>query len=79
MPVPDTTSAEALHRYAVGKVVAASKGPAWKDIQISVLALPPVADVFTMPAVTELFLVWTTSGEAETQERNTTVLGSQAV
>jgi AraC family transcriptional regulator len=69
MPVPDTTSAEALHRYAAGKVVAASKGPAWKDIQISMLALPPAADVFTMPAVTEPFLVWTTSGEAETQER----------
>lgn len=69
MPVPDTTSVEALHRYAVGKVVASSQGPAWRDIQISVLALPPAADVFTMPAVTEPFLVWTTSGEAETQER----------
>jgi AraC family transcriptional regulator len=69
MPVPDTTSAEALHRYAVGKVVAASHGPAWRDLQISVMVLPPVADVFTMPAVTEPFLVWTTSGEAETQER----------
>jgi len=69
MPVPDTTSAEALCRYAVGEVVAASKGPAWRDIQLSVLALPPAADVFTMPAVTEPFLVWTTSGEAETQER----------
>jgi AraC family transcriptional regulator len=69
MPVPATTSAEALHHYAVGKVIAASKGPAWKDIQISVLALPQTADVFTMPAVTEPFIVWTTSGEAETQER----------
>jgi AraC family transcriptional regulator len=33
------------------------------------MSLPPVADVFTMPAVTEPFIVWTTSGEAETQER----------
>jgi AraC family transcriptional regulator len=33
------------------------------------MALPPVAETFTMPAVTEPFLVWTTSGEAETQER----------
>ena len=69
MPVPDTTSAEALDRYAVGKKIAASQGPAWKDVQLSVMALPPVAEIFTMPAVTEPFIVWTTSGEAETQER----------
>ncbi len=69
MPVPETTSAEAIDSYAVGRIVAASKGPAWKDVRLSVLALPPVAEVFTMPAVTEPFLVWTTSGEAETQER----------
>lgn len=69
MPVPDATSAESIHRYAVGKQIAVSKGPAWRDIQVSVMALPPVADIFTMPAVTEPFIVWTTSGEAETQER----------
>ncbi len=69
MPVPNTTSAEALHRYAVGKKIAGSKGPAWRDVQLSVLSLPPVAETFTMPAVTEPFIVWTTSGEAETQER----------
>jgi AraC family transcriptional regulator len=69
MPVPETTSAEAIDRYAVGKSVLASKGPAWKDIRLSVMALPPAADIFTMPAVTEPFIVWTTSGEAETQER----------
>ena len=69
MPVPDTTSAESIHRYAVGKQVAVSKGPAWRDIQVSVMALPPVAEVFTMPAVTEPFIVWTISGDAETQER----------
>jgi len=69
MPVPDTTSAESIHRYAVGRQIAASKGPVWRDIQLSVMALPPAADVFTMPAVTEPFIVWTTSGEAETQER----------
>jgi hypothetical protein len=28
MPVPETTSAEALDRYVVGKKIAASKGPA---------------------------------------------------
>jgi AraC family transcriptional regulator len=69
MPVPDTTSAEALHRYAVGKVIAASKGPAWRDVKLTVMSLPPAAEIFTMPAVTEPLIVWTTSGEAETQER----------
>ena len=69
MPVPETTSAEALDRYAGGTRIAASKGPAWKDVQLSVLALPPVAEVFTMPAVTEPLIVWISSGEAETQER----------
>ena len=69
MPVPDATSAESLHRYAVGKQIAGSKGPAWREIQVSLMALPPVAETFTMPAVTEPFIVWTTSGEAETQER----------
>ncbi len=69
MPVPETTSAEALDRYAVGTKIAASKGPAWRDVQVSVISLPPVADVFTMPSVNEPFIVWTTSGEAETQER----------
>jgi len=69
MPIPETTSAEALDRYAVGKKIACGRRPAWRDVQLSVMALPPVAEVFTMPAVTEPFIVWTTSGEAETQER----------
>lgn len=69
MPIPDTTSAEGLDRYAVGRKIAAGQGPAWRDVRLSVQALPPVAETFTMPAVTEPFLVWTTSGEAETQER----------
>jgi AraC family transcriptional regulator len=69
MPVPEITSAEALDRYAVGKKIAASTGPAWKDVQLSVFSLPPVAKVFTMPAITEPLIVWITSGEAEAQER----------
>ena len=69
MPVPETTSAEALDSYVVGTKIAASKGPAWKDVQLAVFLLPPVAGVFTMPAVTEPFIVWITSGEAEAQER----------
>ena len=69
MPVPEITSAEALDRYAVGKKIAASTGPAWKDVQLSVFSLPRVAKVFTMPAITEPLIVWITSGEAEAQER----------
>lgn len=69
MPVPHTTSAEALDRYAIGTRIAVGQGPAWEDIRLSVMALPPVSDIFTMPAVTEPFLAWTSSGEAEAQER----------
>jgi AraC family transcriptional regulator len=69
MPVPENTSAEALDRYAGGTRIVASKGPAWKDVRLSVLSLPPVAEVFTMPAVAEPLIVWISSGEAETQER----------
>ena len=69
MPVPETTSVEALDRYVLGKKVAASKGPAWRDVQVSVFSLPPVAEIFNMPAVTEPHIVWITSGEAEAQER----------
>jgi AraC family transcriptional regulator len=69
MPVPETTSVEALDRYVLGKKIAASKGPAWMDVQLSVFSLPPVAEVFTMPAVTEPFIVWIISGEAEAEER----------
>ncbi len=69
MPVPHTTSAEALDRYAMGRRIVVGQGPAWQDIRLSVMALPPVSDIFTMPAVTEPFIAWTSSGEAEAQER----------
>ena len=69
MPVPNTTSAEALDHYAMGKRIVVGQGPAWEDIRLSVMALPPVSDIFTMPAVTEPFIAWTSSGEAEAQER----------
>jgi AraC family transcriptional regulator len=69
MPVPDTTSAEALDRYAAGHRTVTTHGPAWQDIRLSVMALPPVSGIFTMPAVIEPFIAWTSSGEAEAQER----------
>jgi AraC family transcriptional regulator len=69
MPVPDTTSAEALDHYVLGKRIAASKGPAWRDLQLTSLLLPSASGIFTMPVVTEPAIVWVTSGEAEAQER----------
>jgi AraC family transcriptional regulator len=67
--VPDTTSAEAWDDYNVGNRIALSKGPAWRDIRLSVFELPPVTETFTMPAVTEPFIAWAASGDAEFQER----------
>lgn len=67
--VPDTTSAEAWDDYNVGKRIVVSKGPAWKDIRLSVFELPLAAETFTMPAVTEPFIAWAASGDAEFQER----------
>ena len=69
MRVPETTSAEALDRYPAGTKIAASNGPAWRDIRLSVFSMPPIAEAFTMPAVTEPLIAWTTSGEVEAQER----------
>ena len=69
MPVPDSTSAEAIDRYVSGQKIATSKGPAWHDVKLTIFSLPPVTEIFTMPATTEPFIAWTASGEAETQER----------
>jgi AraC family transcriptional regulator len=68
-PVPDSTSAEAWDDYNIGKRIAVSRGPAWRDVRLSVFELPQVAETFTMPAVTEPFIAWAASGNAEFQER----------
>ena len=69
MPVPETTSAEYLVRYVGGKCLATGRGEAWREIQASIIALPPVVDGLHMPSVSEPALVWITSGEVEVQER----------
>jgi hypothetical protein len=56
MPVPTSTSAEALDRYAAGKRTTVTRGPAWKDVRLTIMSLPPVSDIFTMPAVTGDYL-----------------------
>lgn len=67
--VPDTTSAEAWDGYNVGRRVAVGGGPAWKEARLSVFELPHEAETFTMPAVTEPFIAWAASGDAEFEER----------
>lgn len=69
LPVPDSTSAEAWDDYNVGKRIVVGHGPAWRDVRLSVFELPRVAESFTMPAVTEPFIAWAASGNAEFQER----------
>ena len=69
MPVPETTSAEAFERYVGGNCLRAGRGGAWREIQAWIVALPPVVETVQLPAVSEPFLAWTMSGEAEFQER----------
>ncbi len=69
VPVPETTSAEAFAQYVGGKVVRASRGKAWHDIKAVIVALPRVVEIVRLPSVSEPFLAWTMSGEAEFQER----------
>ena len=69
MPVPETTSAEALERYLGGKCLVAGRGKAWRDIKAWIVSLPPTVDTLPLPSVSEPFLAWTISGEVEFQER----------
>lgn len=69
MPVPETTSAEALELYPAGRKVAGGEGPAWREVHASVLSLPRETGVFTMPATAEPLIVLVLRGEAEAQER----------
>jgi AraC family transcriptional regulator len=68
-PIPDLTSAEGLAAYPPGEMIAASAGPAWRDVQMSVFSLTAAAEAFEMPAVSEPFIAWVVSGEAQTRER----------
>jgi hypothetical protein len=49
----------------------ASHGKAWRDIKASIVAPPRIVDLLCLPSVSEPFLAWTKSGEAEFQERET--------
>lgn len=69
MPVPETTSAEAFERYVGGQVLVAGRGEAWRDIKAWIIAPPRSVEMVSLPAVSEPFLAWSVSGEAEFQER----------
>ncbi len=69
MAVPETTSAEAFERYVGGQCLRAGHGKAWRDIKAWLILLPSSVDALPLPAVSEPFLAWTISGEAEFQER----------
>ena len=69
MPIPETTSAEAFERYVGGKCLRVGRGKAWREIKALTIALPRVVDMLPLPSVSEPFLAWTTTGEAEFQER----------
>jgi AraC family transcriptional regulator len=69
MPTPETTSAEAFERYVGGKCLRAGRGKAWREIKAWLIELPRVVDTLHLPSVSEPSLAWTTSGEADFQER----------
>lgn len=69
MSVPETTSAEAFWRYAGGECLFEGRGEAWRDIKAWITALPPAVDTLHVPAVSEPFLAWVTSGEVDFEER----------
>ena len=69
MLTPETTSAEAFWRYAGGKCLFESRGEAWRNIKAWITALPLVVETLHIPAVSEPFLAWITSGEVDFQER----------
>jgi AraC family transcriptional regulator len=69
MPIPETTSAEAFERYVGGKCLVACRGKAWRDIKAWIIAPPREVEMVSLPSVSEPFLAWTISGEADFQER----------
>ena len=69
MPIPDTTSAEAYLPYTHAKCLRPSKGKAWRDLKAWVTEPLRETGALPMPGVSEPYLAWTFSGEAEFQER----------
>lgn len=68
--IPEMTSVEGLDSYPAGKKISTTNGPAWRHVKLSVFSLAAASATFEMPTVAEPLIVWVTSGEAETQERD---------
>lgn len=69
MPIPDKTSAEAYLAYTKSKCLRPSRGKAWRDLKAWIAEPLRETDALAMPGVSEAYLAWTFSGEAEFQER----------
>lgn len=67
--VPETTSAEAFERYVGGKCLVACRGEAWRDIKACIIAPVREVEIVRLPSVSEPFLAWSVSGEADFEER----------
>jgi AraC family transcriptional regulator len=67
--VPETTSAEAFERYVGGKCLVACRGEAWRDIKACIIAPLREVEMVHLPSVSEPFLAWSVSGEADFEER----------
>jgi AraC family transcriptional regulator len=69
MPIPDKTSAEAYLPYTKAKSLRPSRGKAWRDLKAWITEPLRETEALVMPGVSEAYLAWTFSGEAEFQER----------
>jgi AraC family transcriptional regulator len=69
VPIPESTSAEAFERYVGGKCLVACRGKAWRDIKAWIIAPLREVNVVHLPSVSEPFLAWSVSGEADFEER----------
>ncbi len=69
MVIPETTSAEAYLPYTQAKLLRPSRGKAWGDLKAWITEPLRETGALTMPGVSEAYLAWTFSGEAEFQER----------
>jgi AraC family transcriptional regulator len=69
MPIPESTSAEAYLPYTKSKSLRPSRGKAWRDLKAWVTEPLRETEALVLPAVSEPYLAWTFSGEAEFQER----------
>ena len=65
MPIPDKTSAEAYLPYTMSKRLRPSRGKAWRDLKAWIHQRLRETDALALPAVSEAYLAWTFSGEAE--------------